>query len=177
MSALHPITDINREIADIETAQAEFRFRALNGQGHAQAQYNLGNMYRRGQGVPQHDAEAVKWLSMAAEQGFAKAQIILGFMYFYGQGVPQDDAEAVRWNRKAAELGFASPQYNLGFMYGNGRGVPQDYVSALMWWNIAAASGHEGAQRDREVMTERMTPDQIAEAQRMAREWMAKYQR
>ena len=38
-------------------------------QGHADAQYNLGLMYDRGDGVPENDAEAVKWYRMAAEQG------------------------------------------------------------------------------------------------------------
>ena len=62
-------------------------------------------------------------------------------------------------------------------MYDNGRGVPRDYVSALMWWNIASASGQKDAQRDRELVAKRMTPDQITEAQRMVREWKATHQR
>ncbi len=61
-------------------------------------------------------------------------------------------------------------------MYNNGLGVPRDYVFALMWWNIAVESGHEDAQRDREIVAKQMTPDQIAEAQRLAREWMEKHQ-
>ena len=97
-------------------------------------------------------------------------------MYRSGQGVPQDDAEAVKWWRKAAEQGIADAQHNVGSMYNNGQGVPRDYVFALMWWNIAVASGHEDAQRDREIVAKQMTPDQIAEAQRLAREWMAKHQ-
>ena len=96
-------------------------------------------------------------------------------MYLSGRGVPQDDAEALRWNRKASEQGDATAQFNLGLMYEKGIGVPQDYVSAHMWINLAAAQGGEDAQKSREFVAKRMTPDQIEEAQRMAREWMAKH--
>jgi uncharacterized protein len=72
---------------------------------------------RQGQGVPEDDAEAVKWYRMAAEQGLANAQLNLGVMYDYGQGVPEDDAEAVKWYRMAAEQGLANAQFNLGYMY------------------------------------------------------------
>ena len=62
-------------------------------------------MYHKGKGVPQDDAEAVKWYRKAAEQGNADAQNWLGWMYQNGKGVPPDDAEAVEWYRKAAEQG------------------------------------------------------------------------
>ena len=67
-------------------------------------------MYDEGEGVPQDDAEAVRWYRLAAEQGDATAQYNLGLMYDEGEGVPQDDAEAVRWYRLAAEQGDASAQ-------------------------------------------------------------------
>ena len=59
----------------------------------------------------------------------------------------------------------------LGHMYNEGSGVPQDYVSAHMWFNLAAARGNEKARDDRNNLAKRMTPDQIAKAQRMAREF------
>ena len=92
-------------------------------QGLATAQYNLGVMYGTGEGVPQDDAEAIRWYRLAAEQGLATAQYNLGVMYDDGLGVPQDDAEAIRWYRLAAEQGLATAQYNLGVMYSTGRGV------------------------------------------------------
>ena len=67
-------------------------------------------MYDEGRGVPQDDAEAVKWYRLAAEQGNAAAQYNLGVMYDKGEGVPQDDAEAVKWYRLAAEQGAAAAQ-------------------------------------------------------------------
>ena len=85
--------------------------------GLAFAQVNLGLMYDNGDGVPENDAEAVRWYRLAAEQGYASGQYNLGLMYDLGEGIPEDDAEAVRWYRLAAEQGNASAQYNLGNMY------------------------------------------------------------
>ena len=141
--------------------------------GDAKAQVNLGLMYDNGEGVPQDDAEAVRWYRLAAEQGNADAQVNLGVMYDVGQGVPQDYAEAVRWYRLAAEQGDADAQVNLGAMYGNGEGVPQDYVQAHMWSNLAAAQGNTIAVGNRDINAKKMTPAQIAEAQKLAREWIA----
>ena len=87
-----------------------------------------------------------------------------------GEGVPQDYAAAASWYRKAAEQGYARAQNNLGVMYDNGEGVPQDYVTAHMWFNLAAASGYNEAVRNRDMVARHMTPAQIAEAQKLARE-------
>ena len=92
-------------------------------------------------------------------------------MYDHGQGVPQDYAEAVKWYRLAADQGYAVAQYNLGFMYADGQGVPQDYVQSHMWFNLAAAQSDANAVQNRDIIAAKMTPDQIAEAQRLAREW------
>ena len=140
-------------------------------QGDADAQFNLGFRYDNGEGVPEDDAEAVKWYRKAAEQGYAKAQYNLGLMYDNGEGVPEDDAEAVKWFRKAAEQGYALAQYNLGGMYANGEGVPEDKVLAYMWLNISAASGNESAKEIKELVSRKMTREQIAEAQKLSREW------
>lgn len=71
-------------------AAALHEWKPLAEQGDADAQYNLGFMYDKGQGVPQDYAEAVRWYQASAEQGDAPAQNSLGFMYSNGQGVPQD---------------------------------------------------------------------------------------
>jgi TPR repeat protein len=99
-------------------------------------------------------------------------------MYDNGQGVPQDYTEAMKWYRLAADQGNASAQNNLGAMYGDGQGVPQDYIQAHKWHNLAASrfSGSEKDARDRAVknrdlVATKMTPDQTAEAQKLAREW------
>jgi TPR repeat protein len=106
-----------------------------------------------------------------AEQGNAPAQFNLGLMYQSGIGVPRDYATAVKWFQSAAERGDARAQYNLGLMYGNGDGVPQGYALADMWITLAAAQGNKDAIRLRDLLAQSMAPDQLAEAQRMAREW------
>ena len=80
--------------------------------------------------------------------------------------------EAVRLYRLAAEQGLADAQHNLGDMYYNGEGVPEDYVLAYMWYNLAAAQGNETAQSNKDRAERRMTPEQIAEAQRLSTEWL-----
>ena len=92
-------------------------------------------------------------------------------MYRDGDGVPEDDAEAVRWFRLAADQGEAAAQYNLGVMYRDGDGVPEDIVLAYMWFNLAAAQGNENAQDNKDIAEQRMTREQIAEAQRLSTEW------
>ena len=112
-------------------------------------------------------------LRALAEQGDVDAQYNLGLMYDFGEGVPEDDEEAVRWYRLAADQGYANAQSTLGFMYLNGYGVPEDAVLAYMWYNLAAAQGNEDARGDKDILEEQMTREQIAEAQRLSREWIA----
>jgi len=83
------------------------------------------------EGVPEDDAEAVRWFRLAAEQGGATAQYNLGLMYGDGEGVLEDKAEAVRWYRLAGEQGHVTAQFNLGVPYANGAGVPQDDAEAV----------------------------------------------
>jgi tetratricopeptide (TPR) repeat protein len=152
--------------------------RPLSDQGDPRAQSILGLMYYHGRGVSQDDPEALKWFRLAAEQGDAPAQFNLGVMYAEGQGVPQDYAEAVKWYRLAADRGHAQAQYNLGLSYVRGEGVSQDYVSAHTWFNLAASHfpasstrNHDLAVRNRDLAASKMTREQIAEAQKLAREW------
>ena len=142
--------------------------KALAEQGNAYAQFNLGIMYRNGNGVPENDAEAVKWFRKAAEQGVARAQFNLGFMYANGEGVPENDAEAVKWYRKAADQGDATAQYNLGVMYYNGEGIPENHVGAYVWWSMAKTQGDEDAKGNLEILKPQMAKQQIADAQSLA---------
>ncbi len=146
--------------------------------GYAMAQHNLDVMYDFGRGVPQSDAEALTWYRKAAETGLPEAQHNLGLMYFRGQGVPPDFAEAARWYREAAEQGMADSQMNLALMYYHGQGVPRDYVLAHMWLDLAASQYPASAREKmadaihyRELVDSLMTPAQVAEAKRLAKEW------
>ena len=158
-------------------------------------------MYDLGRGVPQDDQEAVKWFRLSAEQGNAKAQYNLGAMYANGEGVPQDYKEAVKWYRLSAEQGDAKAQNNiyqlakknipealqflvkdakdgidkaqnkLGEVYSQGLGLPQSYLDAHMWFNLSGSQGNRGAIRNRNKMERKMSPEQIVQAQEMARNW------
>ena len=123
-------------------------------------------------------AHALRLLRPLADQGNATAQYNLGLLYERGRGVTQDFAEAGRWLRKAADQGFAKAQFALGNMYTLGLGGPQDYVQAHRWFNLAASRfpASEAKERDQAVklrdrVAASMTPAQIAEAQKLAREW------
>ncbi len=161
---------------DYSTAYSLFHVLAVS--GDAGAQCYLGNMSSAGVGVPQDDSEAVKWYRLAAEQGDAAAQLILAVAYDTGKGVPQDDSEAVKWYRLAAEQGIAAAQYRVGAAYYTGKGVPQDFVMAHCWFNLAAAFGDADNRgqflKARDLVASRMVPAQIADAQRMARDWRPK---
>ena len=149
--------------------------------GDAEALYNLGLMYAIGRGVPQDDAEAARWYRLAADQGYASAQHHLGTMYDTGTTVPQDYAEAVRWYRLAADQGDATAQLSLGDRYANGEGVSQDDVQAHMWYNLSASRPtnvlRDSAVEGRDRVAGRITPTQLAEAQRLATEWDAAHPR
>jgi len=90
--------------------------------------------------------------------------------------VVQDYKAALTWYRKAADQGYAVAFHNLGFMYGKGRGVVQNYVQAHKWYNLAAAHStgadhHDLAAKNRDIVEKKMTPAQVAEAQKLARDW------
>lgn len=160
------------EKGDYTTAYKEFK--CLAEQGHAGAQFSLGVMYELGNGVPQDDQEALRWYLEAAQRGNVDAQHNLGYMYAKGQGVVQNYAEAFKWYGEAADRGNAFAQNALGWMYRSGQGIPQDFVLAHMWFNLAAAQGSSDAEGSRDKLAKEMTPDQVAEAQRLASEWKPK---
>jgi uncharacterized protein len=116
-------------------------------------------------------AAALGIIRPLAEEGNVAAQFNLGVMFQLSHGVPQDNEAAVSWYRKAAEQGLAQAQYNLGVMYANGEGVAQDYAAAHMWFNLAAASRNKNAMKARDIVAAQLTPAQIDEAQKLAREW------
>jgi len=129
-----------------------------------------------------------KWKPLA-EQGHAGARYNLGIMYYFGDrrsfdpdAIPLDDAEAAKWFRLAAEQGQADAQAYIGRMYANAEGVPQDDVQAYKWFTLAADTSDskefgEGVQavlQYRNELEAKMTPEQIVEAQKLAREWLEK---
>jgi hypothetical protein len=150
--------------------------RPLAEAGDAQAQTFLGLIFYRGYGVPQDFAESLKWFRRAAEQGSPVAQFYIGLMYSKGQGVPRDYAEAARWYRLSADQGDPEAQYNLGVLDSAGEAWEANYVGAYMWFSLAATTFPQSDARRNTAITSRdliaklMSREQIAEAQRQARE-------
>lgn len=152
-------------------AAALLEWRPLAEQGDPLAQTMLGIMYDFHQGVAHDDAEAVKWYRMAAIQGGATAQYLLGSHYFWGQGAAWSHGTAAIWYRKAAEQGLAEAQSALGGYYAQHR---SHIVQAHMWYNFAASQGDEYASKALGELEKEMSQTQIAEAEKIAREWRPK---
>ena len=157
---------------DFATALREWQ--PLAEQGQTVAQYNLGLLYANGQGVTKDDAKARQWYEKAAVQGHVEAQVNLGILLMYARGGQQDYKMAVYYLRLAANQGNDLAQRRLGQMYERGDGVQQDYVKAYMWYSLGSANGAEAGARLRDALAKLMDPDQIAEAQKLAREWKPK---
>lgn len=153
-------------------------FRRAAALGMADAQYNLGEIYLREYGVEQDMVEAARWYTRAAEQGHAAAQFTLAVLYTIGRGVSKNQPKAVYWFDRAATQGYPDAQVELGILYGIGRGVPKDAVTAYRWILLGQTYARTTALRTRAAqslgrLSRGMTPTQIAEAQRQAREWKA----
>jgi len=115
-------------------------------------------------------------------------------MFYKGRGVIHDYVQAHKWFQIAGANGhtegnenrdivedkmtrdqIAEAQYNIGVMYGKGQGVEQDYVQAHKWFNIVEENGYKVGRETKVLVEKEMTPDQIADAQKLAREWMEKH--
>jgi TPR repeat protein len=153
-------------------------------QGDTYAENSVGDAYYHGRGVPQDYTTAVKWYTKSLEQnpGFILApytEVRLGDMYSNGLGVPQDYATAKTLYVKAA-VHVSHARVALGNLYYLGDGVPQNNILAYMWFDLAITQGSEktsiakDAMKRRSSVTKKMVPTQIAEAQKLSRECLAK---
>jgi hypothetical protein len=123
-----------------------------------------------------HDyLRAASLLLLEAERGSPVAQTYLGYMYQYGLGVPRDYVLATSWLHQAAEQGEPTGQFLLGLLFDKGYGVPLDWVEAEVWLNLAAAHAGPRQQdyyaRVRDAVAQKLTLNQLAEAQRRASVW------
>ena len=145
--------------------------------GNAIAQYRLGQMYKLGYGFPKNDQKAINWFIKSAQLGNEDAQYELGILFSGGKN--KDYKLAVRYFRDSAENKHFLAQYRLGVMYREGKGVIQDYVYAHMWFNLAIAEegNVDSTRKSTSDLEKKMTPEQIAEAQKLAREWMEKHKK
>lgn len=156
--------------ASAEDYFKETKVKAEN--GDAAAQCTLGSMYDKGVGVEKDYTSAVKWYLKSAEQNHSRAQFSLGVSYYKGEGVEKDYAEAVKWWRKSAEQNNSSAQVGLGGSYQFGHGVEKDYSEAYAWYNLAAIK-ITGAAEFRDDLENKMSPQQIADAQQRTKQLRA----
>ena len=168
------------ERRDYAAAIGEWRPLALN--GDARAQTWIGILHLQGRGVPRDHAKAADWFARAAAQGYGEAAYRLGVMYAFGHGFAEDRARAARHFEAAANLGHVKAQLEMSQRHYLGVGLPFDTVRAYMWASVAekfAVGGHDlySAEGSRETMAELMTPAQLAEAQELARAWLARHKR
>ncbi len=135
----------------------------------------LGWKFYSGTGQVQDFTEGARWFRKAAEKGVPIAQVALGNCYALGEGVEQDLDAAAEWFHEAAVQGDADGQLKLAICYESGAGVERNLTQAYMWYNLAAASKLQGtaasARRNQAALAGKMSREQIADAQRMSREW------
>ncbi len=117
------------------------------------------------------NAAALALLTALAEKGDPIALYNIGVIHDEGRGVPPDDKEAVKWYLRAAAKKHALAMNNMGAKYMDGRGVPKDRVTGYMWFILAYQGGYRPAKRALDDFKNWMTPEQIAEAKRMAKTW------
>jgi hypothetical protein len=159
---------------DYQTAITEWQ--PLAEAGDADGQFGMGLLHANGFGVPLDDDQALKWYLLAAAQSHAEAQCNIAVMYANGWGVAQSDEEAFKWYSLAADQGVTPAQIGVAKMYSAGFGVAQDKVQAQKWFTLAAELGDLNAASKRDYLADRLSADELAEANRLANIWWKGFQ-
>lgn len=140
--------------------------------GYPPGQAALAQALMSGDGITKDPSEAVRLARLAAESGNSLGQAVLAQAYLRGEGgLVRSLSEFLRWTRLAANQGNRTSMEVLAVSFHTGAGVPQDYVQAHMWANLAASRGSARAMKLRDELAAKMTPEQIAEAQKTASRW------
>lgn len=155
-------------------------FRRAAERGHLAAIRNLGIMTMQGRGVSKDAAEALRLLRLAAGGGDICAQGFLGHMLMVGYYFPLNVDEAVKWMGIAAEQELFSAQADLAQIYSGRFASHTDLVESLHWAIIAKKyypyeSDKDVMGRIRNEILPRMSPEQIAEAERRAKNWLTRH--
>jgi localization factor PodJL len=132
------------------------------------AQYRLGKLHERGEGVPRDANEARVWTERAAQGGNTKAMHDLAHLYAEGEGAPQSYATSVEWFRKAADAGLLDSQFNLGVLYEQGLGVTPNLNEALYWFEVSARAGDRDARTRADDLKARISPSEAEATVRRA---------
>jgi TPR repeat protein len=154
---------------DYQAARNEFKLAAVD--GHAEAQYYLGEIYEGGVGVPIDYRQAFNWYWRAARQEHAGAQARLALLYTNGLGVARSLEDSFYWYLRSAENGYPLAQFEVGLMYARGQGTPVNKIEAYRWLTTAASYGDPEAMDVREKLTAGMTRVETSRASLLASEW------
>lgn len=127
------------ERGDYKTAVDRWRSAAIA--GNPDAQFNLGQAYKMGRGVPTDLKQAEQWYRKAALQGHEQAETNYGLALFENG----KRSEAVEWLERGASRGDPRTQYVLGVMLFNGDGIAKDWVRAYALMVRASSTGLEAA--------------------------------
>ncbi|NDV85902.1 hypothetical protein GTW51_04205 [Aurantimonas aggregata] len=133
--------------------------------GFAPAQYSLGTLYEKGNGVTRDTVAARDWYLKAAEQGNVRAMHNLAVLFATGVDGKSDPVLAARWFQEAADYGMTDSQYNLGILYARGAGVEQDLTESFKWFSIVAAAGDADAGTKRDEIAKSLDADQLEVAE------------
>ncbi|MGO7181504.1 peptidoglycan-binding protein [Rhizobium brockwellii] len=155
----------------VDQKQAANWYQLAADKGFAPAQYRLGSMYEKGNGVERDITKAKAFYEQAANQGNASAMHNLAVLYASGALGQQDYATAASWFTKAANLGITDSQFNLAILCARGNGVPADLEESYKWFAIAAKGGDKDAAQKRDEVAKAMKPDQLERARAKADLW------
>ncbi len=169
--AQYQYAQVRMSEGDLETATSFLRRAAQK--GVAPAQYELGKLYERGQGVDKDMIEARSLIQKAAEAGHVSAMYDYALFLAEGEGGAKSEADAVTWFQEAAEAGHIDAQYNLGVVHAEGIGTPQDLAAALFWFQIAARAGDTGAEQEVAHLRSRLPMSDSIDAIEKAVKWKA----
>lgn len=162
------------QVVAVNFAEAVKWYRLAAEQNYAPAQYSLGMCYGRGKGVEMDRFAAYHWFCKGADQNHLPSMSNVGWNLEHGSGVAKDEKEAVERYRKAAEQNYRGCQLHLARCYENGIGVSMNKIEAYAWYSLAAAQGAQDGLKTRDLMAAIfMTPPQVAEGQKRARELRA----
>lgn len=125
-------------------------------QGDANAQYNLGNAYLRGNETEVNVNKSIEWFGKAAKQDHVKAKFKLGYLYLSGKGVAQDYDKARTWLQQAADGGYSPAQFHLGKIYSEGKGVRVNLEQATFWFRKALEQNYARAEQELSTIQKRL---------------------
>lgn len=117
-------------------------------QGNLKAQYDIGNMYLKGQGAVRNTKQAFQWFKKAAEGGHSRAQYKLGYLYHRGEGTKQNHSKGFKWVSKSAKQSYKPAMYYVGKLYASGDGVTKNIKVAIDWLKKSDAAGYNPAKRE-----------------------------